>query len=294
MMTQKKAPQYKVTSAEVIDALAEIKRLPSFSKTLTEFDRLVNQPAGTHVDEVADLLKSDPRMMAGVIKTANSAKYAPSGKKVTEVAKAVYLLGVKDVRIMIVALSFLDMCQDKVPLNETDFLKHAVVSGFIAQTLAPYFKVNEYEAFLMGLLHDIGVFILATYSEAGIQAVEKASLGRATHLVSAERSVFGVSHASVGARIIQNWELPTSVVMGVLGHNSPERIERAFQKNAYLTMLSEAGAFCLGLSNGLVASEAGILGERSLAILKRVDLPEAEFKAMIDAALENASQTGLF
>ncbi|QBZ83692.1 phosphohydrolase [Hydrogenovibrio crunogenus] len=286
--------KYKVTSAEVIDALAEVKRLPSFSKMLTEFDRLVDQPAGTHVDEVADLLRSDPRMMAGVIKTANSAKYAPSGKRVTDVAKAVYLLGVKDVRIMIVALSFLDMCQNKVPLNEADFLKHSMVSAFIAQSLAPYFKVSEYEAFLMGLLHDIGVYILATYSKDGINEVAKASLGRATHLVSAERSVFGVSHSSVGARIIQNWELPQSIVMGVLGHNSPERIERAFQKNAYLTLLSEAGAFCLGLSNGLVASEAGVLGERSLAVLKRIDLSEADFKIMIEDAFEAATQTGLF
>uniref|UniRef100_Q31F12 Putative signal transduction protein n=1 Tax=Hydrogenovibrio crunogenus (strain DSM 25203 / XCL-2) TaxID=317025 RepID=Q31F12_HYDCU len=286
--------KYKVTSADVIDALAEVKRLPTFSKILTEFDRLVGQPEGTHVDEVADLLKSDPRMMAGVIKTANSAKYAPSGKRVTEVAKAVYLLGVKDVRIMIVALSFLDMCQSKVSLNETDFLKHSMVSAFIAQSLAPYFKVNEYDAFLMGLLHDIGVFLLATYSTEGIKEVEKVSLGRATHLVSAERSVFGLSHSSVGARIIQNWELPQSIVMGVLGHNSPERIERVFQKNAYLTLLSEAGAFYLGLSNGLVASEAGVLGERSLAILKRIDLPEADFKLMIEGALEDATQIGLF
>ncbi|MDG4812227.1 HDOD domain-containing protein [Hydrogenovibrio sp. 3SP14C1] len=285
---------HKVTSADVIDALAEVKRLPSFSKMLTEFDRLVDQPEGTHVDEVADLLKSDPRMMAGVIKTANSAKYAPSGKRVTEVAKAVYLLGVNDVRIMIVALSFLDMCQSKVPLNETDFLKHSMVSAFIAQSLAPYFKVNEYEAFLMGLLHDIGVFILATYSEAGIKEVEKNSLGRATHLVSAERNIFGVSHASVGARIIQNWEWPQSIVMGVLGHNSPERIERAFQKNAYLTLLAEAGAFYLGVSNGLVVSETGMLGERSLAVLKRIDLSEADFKGMIEKALEDAAQTGLF
>lgn len=286
--------KYKVTSADVIDALAEVKRLPTFSKILTEFDRLVGQPAGTHVDEVAGLLKSDPRMMAGVIKTANSAKYAPSGKRVTEVAKAVYLLGVKDVRIMIVALSFLDMCQSKVSLNETDFLKHSMVSAFIAQSLAPYFKVNEYDAFLMGLLHDIGVFLLATYSTEGIKEVEKASLGRATHLVSAERSIFGLSHSSVGARIIQNWELPQSIVMGVLGHNSPERIERVFQNNAYLTLLSEAGAFYLGLSNGLVASEAGVLGERSLAILKRIDLPEADFKLMIEGALEDATQIGLF
>ncbi|MBD3611464.1 MAG: HDOD domain-containing protein, partial [Hydrogenovibrio crunogenus] len=227
-------------------------------------------------------------------KTAKSAKYVPSGKRVTEVAKAVYVLGVKDVRIMIVALSFLDMCQSKVSLNETDFLKHSMVSAFIAQSLAPYFKVNEYDAFLMGLLHDIGVFLLATYSTEDIKEVEKASLRRATHLVSAERSVFGLSHSSVGARIIQNWELPQSIVMGVLGHNSPERIERAFQKNAYLTLLSEAGAFYLGLSNGLVASEAGVLGERSLAILRRVDLPEADFKLMIEGALEDATQIGLF
>lgn len=284
---------YKVKSAEVIDALVDLKRLPSFSNTLSEFDRLVNQPNGTHVEEVARLLQSDPRMMAGVIKTANSARYSRGGRKVTEVSEAVQLMGVQDVRSMIMALSFLDVFQKDVKLDTDAFLKHSMVAGFIAKNLSPYFNIPEYEAFLMGLFHEIGIYILATYSSEGFALVCEKSNQRLRYFVSAEREIFGVTHSSVGARIISHWHLPEKVIRGVLGHHSPARIEQEYQKAAYLTYLSELGAVYLGVFNGVAEGVAQEIGDSVQRVLQKQGISEDAYIDCVEKSYEEAKSVGL-
>lgn len=284
---------FKVTSAEVIDALVDLKRLPSFSNTLSEFDRLVNQSAGAHVEEVVRLLQSDPRMMAGVINTANTARYARGGYKVTKLMEAVKLLGVKDVRAMIMALSFLDVFQGGVEIDTDAFLKHSLVSGFIAKNLATYFNLSEYEAFLMGLFHEVGVYILATYSSEGIALVVEKSNRRLKYLISAEREIFGVTHSSVGARIISHWHMSEDVIRGVLGHHSPARIEVKYQGAAYLTCLAESGAVFLGVFNGVAEGAKGVLGESVQGILQKQKIDESDFLQAIKKGYEEANSVGL-
>lgn len=284
---------YKVTSAEVIDALVDLKRLPSFSNTLAEFDRLVNQPAGTHVEEVAKLLQSDPRMMAGVISTANTARYARGSQKVTRIIDAVKLLGVKDVRAMIMALSFLDVFQGEVAIDSDAFLKHSLVSGFIAKNLASAMNVNEYDAFLMGLFHEIGIYILATYSKDGFELVVEKSHRRLKYYISSEREVFGLTHSSVGARIISHWHMSESVVRGVLGHHSPARIEIEYQNAAYLTYLAESGAVYLGVFNGVAEGVEGRVGESVLRVLQKQKLTEEAYLLAVEKGYQEAQSVGL-
>ena len=284
---------FKVTSAEMIDALVDLKRLPSFSNTLAEFDRLVNQPTGTHVEEVVRLLQSDPRMMAGVISTANTARYARGGHKVTQLTEAVKLLGVKDVRAMIMALSFLDVFQNGVEMDTDAFLKHSLVSGFVAKNLAGYFNLSEYEAFLMGLFHEIGIYILATYSSEGFALVVEKSNRRLKYLISAERTVFGVTHSSVGARIISHWHMPEVVVRGVLGHHSPARIEVQYQDAAYLTYLVESAMVYLGVFNGVAEGVKGVLGDSVQSFLQKKKIDEDVFLETIEKGYEEARSVGL-
>jgi len=285
--------QFKVTSAEVIDALVDLKRLPSFSNTLAEFDRLANQSNGAHVEEVTRLLQSDPRMMAGVIRTANTARYARGGRKVTQLSEAVGLLGVKDVRATIMALSFLDVFSEGVEMETNVFLKHSMVSGFIAKHLASYFAIPEYEAFLMGLFHEIGIYILATYSKEGFALVKEKSNQRLKYYVTAERDVFGVTHSSVGARIISHWHMPERVIRGVLGHHSPARIEVAYQPAAYLTYLAESGAVYLGLFNGVAEAASDEINASTQRALQKQGIDESTFLQAIAKGYEEAESVGL-
>ncbi|BBP42996.1 HDOD domain-containing protein [Thiosulfativibrio zosterae] len=282
---------YKITSAQMIDALGDLKRLPSFSNILSEFDRLVLKPEGAHIEEVVELVMMDPRLSAGILQVVNSARYSP-GFMISDVSQAVARLGVTDIRVMIVALNFRDLLGDAQGINKNAFLQHGLVSAFIARKLAPKFHVDPYDAFMMGLLHEVGLYMMALYHPEGFKELSDMSMYKLTRLLGAEKAVFGVLHPAVGAQLIRKWHFSKLIVMGVLGHHSPVKVDREYQNAAYMTQLAEAGAFYLGYYNGLVTTEKSVLTDSMQAILKRTGLNEDEFVDLLASALREAQETG--
>jgi putative nucleotidyltransferase with HDIG domain len=82
------------------------------------------------------------------------------------------------------------------------------------------------DAFMAGLLHDIGKLILATQLPDHFKKVAD-QMGtpaeRPMHVV--EESLVGVSHAEVGAYLLGIWGLPYAIVEAVADHHHPERIQ---------------------------------------------------------------------
>lgn len=283
--------EYRFSSAEVVDELAELKRLPSFSDMIVRYDGLIKRSRGAHIQEVVELISLDPRMAAGILNVVNSARYS-SGFVIEDLSQAIARLGVSDIRVMMVALNFKSMVHESVEIDKKAFLEHGLVSAFVAKQLAPVFKIEPNSAFMMGLLHEIGLFILATYHRDAFLKMSAQSMGKQTRLIAAEREVYGVDHASVGARLIKHWHFSNEVVMGILGHHAPIRLDREYQKYGYLTQLSEKGANYLGYYNGLVTQEPNCLSEIAKASLNRIGLAEDAFIKALETAQEEAQQTG--
>lgn len=283
--------EYRFSSAEVVDELAELKRLPSFSDILVRYDALINHPKGAHISEVVELISLDPRMAAGILNVVNSARYS-SGFVIEDLSQAIARLGVSDIRVMMVALNFKSMVYESVAIDKEAFLSHGLVSAFVAKQLASKFKIEAESAFMMGLLHEVGLYILATFHHDAFIKMKAQTMGKQTRLIATEREVYGVDHASVSARMIQHWHFSKEVVMGVLGHHAPIRLDREYQKFGYLTQLAEKGANYLGYYNGLVTQEPNCLSDTAKAALNRIDLSEEAYIQALQAAQVEAQQTG--
>jgi putative nucleotidyltransferase with HDIG domain len=273
--------------------LDHLKNLPTFSGLLAEYDALMASAKGSHLKHVVALLRTDPRISTGLLKSANSARFNPGSKQVTDLADAISLMGNNDVRLLIVTWNFYTMFGSPTALDQEAYLTHSMVSAFIAKALGPHCRVDEDQAFSMGLFHDLGVYLLALYSPEGIQAVRETSQGKAGRQIAAEKDQFATTHAHVSARMVNRWQLPKPVVMGILGHHNPALVPREFQAPARLTALAQAGAFYLGYENGLVGEQPGVLTETSQGLLKRLKLSESGFQEMAEAALQEAQDTGL-
>ena len=283
--------QYAITSTEVIDRLDVLKNLPTFSGLLTEYDRLLAK--GAHIAEIVTLLRSDPRISTGLIKSANSARFNPGSKTIQDLGEAIALMGNRDIRLLIVTWNFYNLFHQKSPIQETAYLQHSIVAAILAKNLAHTAEMTENDAFNMGLCHEIGVYLLALYAPEAIESIQKATAGMASRLTASEHSVFQLTHAHVGARIAHKWQQPKSVIMGILGHHNPALVKRPYQPGARLCAVAQAGAFYCGYDNGLVGDTPGKVSDGTMRLLERLKLTQSQYTQACQQAQQEAIDTGL-
>jgi len=79
------------------------------------------------------------------------------------------------------------------------------------------------DAFLAGVLHDVGELVLATHRPEWLAEAAACAATRHVPLHEAETALFGVSHAEVGAYLVGLWGLPFRIVEAVAHHHAPTR-----------------------------------------------------------------------
>ncbi|MDG6774108.1 HDOD domain-containing protein [Thiomicrorhabdus sp. ZW0627] len=282
-------------SKVIIERLHALDDLPHFPDALMKLERLLASGEDIHVDDIVQLIAQDPRLAAGLIGVVNTAKYW-MGEKVTDLSDAVIRIGTQDVRMMAHAINYKSTFKSKPPFSEKHFLRHALLSAFVAQALGKALHVNTGEAFLSGLMHDIGIYLLSVEDRDKYLEVMRLTDYDITKLPAAENKVYGTNHALMSARLLQQWKFPQEIIMGVANHHTPAKAGDQFKPFAYITFLSEQAALRLGIDNGvadLPEEEHQAPSEALLGALKYFGLSVEEFDDLSRNAYETAEQAGM-
>ena len=163
--------------------------------------------------DLEDLIKVDPGLTTKILKVANSAMYARQ-KEITSLQTAITLLGFKTIKSLVFLVSASNMFRKGKDREFYQyFWKHSITAAFIAQNIAikAGFKRLADEAFLAGLLHDIGRAALyqsdnELYMAAGSE--------------EDEQRIFGSDHREVGEAVLDGWNFPPVYVDTAREHNS--------------------------------------------------------------------------
>lgn len=237
-------------SKDIVERLAELGDLPRMPQALMQLEKMLAADSDHDVNEIVKTITLDARLTAGIVFMANTAKYS-LGDQITDLSDAVIRIGLDDVRLLAHTISYQETFKRKPPFSIDLFMKHGVMSAFVAQTLADRFDLKGSEAFLCGLMRDLGVYLLALESREKYQEVLKNIDYDMTTLPVYENKAFGTYHALMSARLLQLWKFPNEVVMGVAYHHIPDKARPEFQPYAYMTYLAEMGVFRLGHDNGI-------------------------------------------
>lgn len=237
-------------SKAIIDRLKALDDLPHFPEALMQLEKLLASGEVVHMDQVAQVIAKDPRLAAGLIGVVNTAKYSV-GTNITDLPEAMMRIGLQDVRLMAHAINYKSSFKSKPPFSEKHFMKHALLAAFLAQGLAKVLHVNAGEAFLCGLMHDIGIYLLAIEDRDKYLQVMALIDFDIAQLPAKEHEVFGTHHALMSARLLQQWKFPKQIIMGVAGHHTPEKAVDEAKAYAFITFLAEQGCFLLGVGNGV-------------------------------------------
>src|SRR5260221_1881109 len=182
--------------------------------------RLMQMALDDSVDSglLVEAIKNDTAIAGHLLRVANSSLYRARAAIVSR-SQAVSRLGMRQVREIALAI----VCESRVfrvrgfDKELRDLFRHSLAAGYYAQEIARAKRWNVEEAFLAGLLHDIGrpVLLQAVVDlqrELGCQATREQALA----LVS-------TAHARAGGRLVSRWELPSRIADAVLHHQHHTR-----------------------------------------------------------------------
>lgn len=171
-------------------------------------------------EDLVSLVQHEPTYAARVLVMANSAAIRRS-TPATGITEAVLRLGANTTSRLVTALSVVRVF---VPSNswERSLWVHAITVASLSRALAERADLGGYrpdDAYLCGLLHDIGRFILFQEAPEALRRVEEAEWSNPADLVRAEAEICGFDHTKLGAMAAQRWGLPESVVDVIRRHH---------------------------------------------------------------------------
>jgi putative nucleotidyltransferase with HDIG domain len=165
---------------------------------------------------IAEMLKRDPSLSAHVLRIVNSPVYSPRAQ-IVSLQQAVARVGAVKIReIALVIACRTGVFKAKGYEREIDeVFRHSIATALFAQEIARQTRNNVEDAFLCGLLHDVGRPVL-------LQAL--VTLLREAHASADRAAVLELVrelHESAGAALAKAWTLPETVVTALAHHHSP-------------------------------------------------------------------------
>ena len=187
-----------VNDPAVLAAIGGLESIPRPPVTVQALEKVLADPdAG--VIAVAAVINRDAALTARLLRIVNSSFFGV-GRQVTRVDAAVNFMGVSLVRAIALAdgatRSF-TVSPDVLDLDEWNMhaVRVATSAREIALAMCPQDRSLADEAFLAGLLHDVGQVVLAGVAPTEWKAIEAAARHEASPLNDAERRAGRVSHA---------------------------------------------------------------------------------------------------
>jgi putative nucleotidyltransferase with HDIG domain len=213
------ATQSLIQSEELRTRLGAIAELPPMPGTFAALqDALVD--TGVDLRAVAGIIERDPAVTAKILQVCNSAFFRLP-RRVSSIPQAVNYLGLATVRSIALCAELFKPGKALPPgLDLTLLQRHALTVGAITRVLASGRSWEE-DAFLAGLLHDVGLSLLARQFPERMQRVLDA-VAQGAALAAAEHEHLNIDHATAGAYLLGLWDLPFEVVDAVAAHHHGE------------------------------------------------------------------------
>jgi len=226
-------------AGDIVKKMNTMKTLPNIAVRLT---RMISDDSSS-LQEFEEVIRLDPTLVLRLLKIVNSPFYALA-TKVESIAEAVAFVGMDNLRNLIVLDIFKHIVKSKPENNEfsrTSLWRHSAAVGVTSQMISErVFETKGENAFLCGLIHDIGLIIEDQVVPEEFERAYKACLEGDEHITVYETREMGTHHAKVGAEIAKDWQLPGDVRLGILQHHktldkvSPESITGLIQVAEYL------------------------------------------------------------
>ena len=198
-------------------------------EVLVKLNEIMADPDAAAGD-VAKVVAADPSVSTNILRIVNSAYYGLQ-VRVSSVSLAISVMGfnmTKKVALKAAVFSAFGKRRDKIQhFDPAAFWRHAVFAGVASRVLASasseFGEMHPEDAYIAGLLHDIGKIILMEKSAPRYLAMLRKAVQQGRPEVEIEREDFGFTHADVGSVLAIKWSLPEDLAIAIRYHHAPAK-----------------------------------------------------------------------
>lgn len=227
---------------------------------------------------IAAIISRDHGLTTRVLQLTNSAAFGLR-RKVVSLEQAAMILGFNRLKTLVISASCRQLYRHFGWL-EMELWLHSVACAAATQLIAKQAGIPAGEAFVAGLMHDVGKVVMNNAEPDQFREVVKAAEdGSGYDAEGLEREAFGFSHSEVGALLIRRWDLAPELESVLLMHHDPELLvtqEDDVQKTTWAVMLADEICHREGLGTAPVEYAYGLEeSEAAMALgLDEDDLPD--------------------
>ena len=199
----------------------ECTKLPSLPHVLIKLLKACHTDTACF-DTLAEIISKDAILSAKVIAVANSPVYG-NGCDLSSLKQILLYLGfdmIKSIAITASIQQFFSSYSKEKSRFLKNFWKHSLYSAIVAKSLAKLTSYNNpEEAYLAGLLHDIGKLIFENHSQQDYSVLVDSNTST-EKLLKSELEKFSITHDEIGARILEVWGLPDVISEAIKYHHA--------------------------------------------------------------------------
>lgn len=205
-------------------ALTQIDTLPSMPSIYIEITDELQSPNAS-IQKVGKIISQDVALTSKILQLVNSA-YFSLPRHISSPEHAAVMLGLDIIRSLILVIQIFKKFElMDMPNKFFELLwAHNVMTGKIAKSIAKNESQDQIiidNAFIAGLLHDSGKLILASSFPKEYRDILKKTRGKWGRIWEIEEDILGITHAEVGAYLMELWGLPVSIIEALAFHHSP-------------------------------------------------------------------------
>jgi HD-like signal output (HDOD) protein len=208
-----------MTTAEtLIEKFKKIRTLPHIVARLVQ---LVNDVDST-LRDFEEVIRLDPALVARLLTLVNSSYFGLT-RKVDSISRAVALLGMKNLHNIAVTDAIQGMLRSKSGNTEYSPQRlwvHSAASGICCKMIAErIFTINGDDAYLCGILHDIGLIVEMETDEKRFLTLIEQLVIDGSSIIDLEHNIFNTDHSQIGYLLAKEWCIADPIAEAIRDHH---------------------------------------------------------------------------
>jgi HD-like signal output (HDOD) protein/GGDEF domain-containing protein len=274
--------------------LAELPEIPSLPRAALKILELVQDPE-VDLQKLGRVIEMDPGLTSKIVRLSNSSLFGLS-RAVSSIHQALVVLGLRTVKIAALSFTLVDaLPQGRGGVQLAAAWRRIIINAMGCRLISRLFGMDSEEAFLAGMMQDIGVLILAKNNPEAYEVIHERALKEGTPISELEMELLGTTHSEVGARLLDAWGMPPMLAEAVARHHDVD-LEEALRQGqddiVVLVAMAESITnvlLCPTIANmDLFTTVSQCFGESSSEVdkfLQRLEIQVQEMSELLDLGL---------